>query len=372
MPLWYTDDGEIVIGPNDPTTGLPPTGCDREELATKNSWRCRGYGAATCQLYPCIRTYEASIADGVLNETLVDETPQLPAIFSDTDDSVIFRATLNRSCLSPTDLETLGKIGPEFDEEQAWIPYNLTNRLSSTNASSEDASRFDFERALQQRDCLYAIDGAFTDNTSDGVLELAWSGVLVGYRVRLTPGIAMFDGPQILQSLYNAGDFGFERTQKLFKNVSDSLSDYMRMHPGNYTPVGDGADTLGLMAPALGTVYKEKVCLRVRWRWLALPAALVILTLVFFAMLLIQQREAGHGVRTWSSSALPLLFFGPEIRRLETKSPDTQSLDSVESVAKQIMVGLATDADGKTCLAATRSDSKSDAPGAGVSVEEED
>ena len=69
-------------------------------------------------------------------------------------------------------------------------------------------------------------------------------------------------------------------------------------------------------APARGTVFGSHTCVRVEWVWLALPAVLLILTLVFLMTTVVQSRRytrtgaAEDGRKPWKSSCLPLLWYG--------------------------------------------------------------
>jgi hypothetical protein len=66
--------GDSMIHPLDPATGKEPAGCDTTMQSKNMPWRCRGYGAAKCSLYPCIRTYQANMTNGKFVETVVSET----------------------------------------------------------------------------------------------------------------------------------------------------------------------------------------------------------------------------------------------------------------------------------------------------------
>lgn len=44
---------------------------DCNTTTAKRTWRCRGYSATRCELYPCIRTYTATMHNGRLEDKLV-------------------------------------------------------------------------------------------------------------------------------------------------------------------------------------------------------------------------------------------------------------------------------------------------------------
>lgn len=69
-------------------------------------------------------------------------------------------------------------------------------------------------------------------------------------------------------------------------------------------------------APARGTVFGSQTCVGVEWAWIALPAVLLFLTLVFLMTTVVQSRRytttgaAEDGRKPWKSSSLPLLWNG--------------------------------------------------------------
>lgn len=71
---------EIIVGKTtlsdlrlDPTTGANLTWCD-DRIGSDDDWRCRGYGAARCSLFPCVRTYNTTVNAGSVTEILIEHT----------------------------------------------------------------------------------------------------------------------------------------------------------------------------------------------------------------------------------------------------------------------------------------------------------
>jgi len=61
------------------------------------SWRCRGYGAASCTLYPCVKMYSGNVSLGSLEETVLDTSP--PDQWSEVA-LYGLKATLDLQCVS--------------------------------------------------------------------------------------------------------------------------------------------------------------------------------------------------------------------------------------------------------------------------------
>jgi hypothetical protein len=59
-----------------------------------------------------------------------------------------------------------------------------------------------------------------------------------------------------------------------------------------------------------GEAKEAKTCIAVRWPFLAYPAALAVLTLIFFLAMVLVTRSTGHRPWVWKSSPLALLYHG--------------------------------------------------------------
>lgn len=308
---WDGSSGEILLGmpghPMDPATREPPSGCDSEE--DESTWRCQGYGAANCSFVPCVRTYAGRVLNGDFVETIVDATP-LPA-GSDSMRQVYGRflvAALDTTCITAAERDALVSAGISIDPTETLVPYNIYNATDPNTQADEgsDHNATDniaiLERGFMDRGCVYAMDVFFQNGlyqhlrgTMNGSLQLGTDSY---------GRFSSFDGSQFLQLIYNYGNFSLERTESLMHNISLSLTNHMRLNPGqdNYTS----------SIPASGTMQETKTCLRVKWAWLAFPAGIAVLTLGFFVAVAVSSRVIGRDVRTWKSSPLPLLFYGPQ------------------------------------------------------------
>ncbi|KAF7196296.1 hypothetical protein HII31_02363 [Pseudocercospora fuligena] len=336
----------LPYGPFDPNTGLAPTGCD--DPADKDSWRCRSYGAANCTMYPCMRTFSGNITDNVLSETLITETPEdgpLNTMGYTAEGYTVF-AAINATCLTSSELEFLISAGYQRNASTEWISYNMTGNatqfadgegpVSSSTVTKQEL--VDFEKEIEKRGCLYIMDLYFA-NSLFNFLEVPWTGNLTGYTSNDGLQLVAFEGPQVLNTLYNFGDFSFNFTDSLFKNLSTSLTNYMRTTPG----YNSTALTVGVS----GSQFTNKTCLKVAWPWLSLPYLLVLFTLIYVAGALLSLGSLSHGMRTWRGSPLPMIFHGPQhVASRAGQSRDLQDIKDMERIAKHMRVRLVPGADG--------------------------
>lgn len=337
-----------------------PSGCD--DPAKNNTWRCHGYGVASCQLYPCVRTLSAVVQDGVATEVLAAGTPTPSSQFGaggfDTGED--YYSTIDANCLSDADISMLNANGFSSQSKDGWLPYELTGYVGSNRTLSTAVLKgknynamimVAFERHMQQRGCLYAMN---SDLNSALLKYLAtdWPGNLTGYMNSFGGPISNIQGPEILEVLYNSGNASFERTQSVFENISTSLTDFMRLQPGNWSYMPK--DMSNLTAPTMGTMSYEKSCIAVRWPWLSVPALVVVGTLAYFAAVLHTRRSLEEDVASWLSSPLPLLLYGLDSNVLMTGG--SQHLEAIEKRAGQVIIELDADKDGINRLEVKQAD----------------
>jgi hypothetical protein len=131
-------------------------------------------------------------------------------------------------------------------------------------------------------------------------------------------------------AIYNNGNSSFEICDSIVARIAKSMTSNMRSY--------------GLGGPALGTGSRPETYLTVRWAWLALPAALVLLSMCFLAATIFQSR---HSV-AWKSSALATMFHAP-IFPSEDESEFLQ-LHKMKAVAETTVVSLGKAFDGTVRL----------------------
>ncbi|CAK3983572.1 Hypothetical predicted protein [Lecanosticta acicola] len=345
---------DFTIRPYDPLGRLQTFNCS--DAATNNTWRCHATGYAECSLYPCIKTYNATVTNGILHETRIAESPL--NFDENVQDSDAYTA-VNTSCLLSSEKHFLTKdlnytIGPN----SLWVPYNFSGNLDYKGKIpayiSNSSELNDFEYNIQSRGCVYGLSMQFDLSLGVVYANSSWTGSLTGYRNNYG-GLSRFSGPQILQTLYNWGDFSFERTQDVFKNISESLTRHMRQ--SGLAQNGYDRDDYNFTRPSQGQAYVDKTCLSVQWAWLNLPAVLIVGTWVFFAATtLIGRGNITSEARTWKSSILPLIFCGPQ-QQSESRSA-LRDVQEMERFAARMDVQLVKEDGGAMYLHEYRRDAQ--------------
>ena len=270
-------------------------------------------GAARCSLSPCIRTYTASIVDGALNEQVINGP--------DDDNFGTSASMFDVKCLSQEESDALTSIGYDL-RGKSWVPNNTTTAYQNGFNSNNTNISISY-------DCIYGFAPVAVENLN--AFLTSW---LSGQLTYVDP--VSRTGPAVLQAIYNSENLTFARLNETWRNMSDSITKYMREHGAGNSGAG-----FSYSAPALGEVHSEQSCIRVQWLFIIYPAVLVVLALIFFIAMLF---ETSHGRMDldWKSSPLALLFHGLDHDTLENTEEHFSLLGTrdMEKVAKETAVRL--------------------------------
>ncbi|KAK6854130.1 hypothetical protein PG995_009223 [Apiospora arundinis] len=305
----------------DIVTGKKWADCDLPTSKENWPWKCQGYGAATCSLYPCVRMYNATVENGLLKERLVthsnDQQLAVSNWHSKSDgngDSMI--TTLDADCLSPEEINIVRAQGYSIGGNLRWVPYN-----GSMHA--------EFFVSLLDRGCAYSMSRLFArasttvflGNYITGGAITAEMAMPSKYKGNLQQ-LSLFKGDEVPLSIFDAGRVTFERIDTLFSNISTTLTSYIRSH-GNATYSVDAA----------GEIWHYSTCLEVQWPWLAFHATLAVLTLLLFILVLIASRQQP----VWKASPLVWILRGPNENEI---SRGLSTLDKMEEESKRITISM--------------------------------
>jgi hypothetical protein len=270
-------------------------------------------GAARCSLSPCIRTYTASVVNGTLNEQLIN--------VSGDDNFGTSATTFDVKCLSREESNALTNIGYDL-RGKSWVPNNTTTPYTN-------GFNFNNTNISISYDCIYGFAPVAIQN-----LDLFLNSWLSGQLVYT--GAVSRTGPAVLQAIYNSENLTFESLNETWRNMSDSITKYMREHGA-----GDSGAGFSYSTPALGELHTEQSCIKVQWLFIIYPAVLVVLALIFFIAMVF---ETSHGRMDldWKSSPLALIFHGLDHDTVKQTDERFSLLGTrdMENVAKEMAVRL--------------------------------
>ena len=231
-------------------------------------------------------------------------------------------------CLSSQQRQSLVRSGYQIGPDTHWLAYNksIYNETGQTYLSyyfsPTDGNTTKGDIPLE---CIYDFADFTTISISSWLRSYFQGAVTEGNDFG-------WGGPPVLQSFFNDSNVDFAGVNSTFASVADSMTNYIRR---NGNP--------GFSAPALGVVHQTETCVQIRWAWLAFPAALVLLTLLFFVAMIMEVGFTSDHGQNWKSSPLPLMFYGLEdhaVNHHQGHSSGLLRVQELEKTAKDMQVRL--------------------------------
>ena len=291
-----------------------------------------------CTLYYCIKTYTATIDSGALHETLQSTVSN----WSSYTEETIVSGTVNVDCLTPRVRSRLlsdGYIAPSTE----WMAWNSTflDDLESRQYMSE------FGNLSVPANCTYQLQIPQSFSYPSEAFSDSLVGILNGSGYIGTSISADLGSPSILLQLYNNGTLSVDSIGLALSNFTTVVTNYLRSTPSKYLP--DLANPQyhpnpvqsvpsDWNRPALGEAFIITTCIHVRWPWLALPAALLVTTLIFLVTL-IAQTTGEDSCEVWKSSQDALLWHGLDGSATD-ESANLVTASDMHRKAKELTVRL--------------------------------
>ncbi|GME48527.1 uncharacterized protein LTHEOB_5448 [Neofusicoccum parvum] len=254
--------------------------------------------AAECSLSPCVRTYQVNVTQGVSSEVLLSTTPMQKA--SDYP-GASYTAT-PMPCL----------INGTPHPATSFTTANTTNTFPVTGLLPNNAT------AYLPKECYFLYASPL------GLQEFLPS-FLTG-TVDAAPEVDASD-PAWLGTLWADGNVSLAIVGAAWASLADSMTANMRRN-------GDASNS----APAAGVALRTETCISVRWAWLAFPAALLLLTVVFLVVTIVESAGRAPG-RMWKGSPLALLFHGLD-GEVGERYGAVGRVEDMEAVAKRVRVRM--------------------------------
>ncbi|KAI0407137.1 hypothetical protein F4802DRAFT_554293 [Xylaria palmicola] len=288
---------DVSLTTYDPNGQGDRAGCD--DAASNNTWWCRQYGAATCSLQPCVRGYTATVDGGRLTEKENDRSDEKITWgygeSPSTGGLVILQSFLglvDTRCINDDERRALTEAGYTLDANASWLPYNLT--FNPRVDTPEDAP---FPESLLAHKCLFTLDSDFNNDIWTFILNQ----FIIGIVQREYPDgehRPNYLGSTQLLSLFDSSHVNETGINDAMSKLADAITLWIRTH-------GHASHS----ERATGEEFHYAICIKVNWNWVALPATLIGLTLIFFLLTALSTYR--QRLPVWKGSPLTLLFHGP-------------------------------------------------------------
>ncbi|KAH0287863.1 hypothetical protein KCU62_g5567, partial [Aureobasidium sp. EXF-3399] len=262
--------------------------------------------AFECELYPCVRTYEASVAKGNFSETLLSTSP-IPAsdysafaTYYDTPMPCLINGTYHNASefVNPDATNTIATLGLLPENQTAYVPLDCAFWYQDPLGLAEYLGDF-----------LLGSVNQYGTSTPD------WLGQLI----LINNSVGAYPSFNLINNTWNA--------------LAESITIHMR----------ENGDAIGSQ-PAAGSVYQTETCILVQWLWIIYPASLVALTLLFTAVTVYNSMSYNRD-QIWKGSPLPLMLHGLD-NGIRHDHCDTNELNEIEAMAKELRVHFQKTEDG--------------------------
>lgn len=307
--------------------------CSSEVEAAKDSgWNGIDVVSTACAIFPCMRSYSASVSNGVVEETLANTKP---ALFGHTVSGRFDAIALNDDCklesgqdlASITNLSTSDDRGTStgyIDGQEVVIPPSCVNMVTFPYIGGLSGLLY----TVFTGSCFYPnVDSSMPEHKSRERRQhiLCYD---TAENVGTTGGSET--GGWWLEGFNNKGNATFESISEHMQHVADAMTDRLRLESFNASD---------LHSYVQGTVMQTTVCTRLTWQWLLLPCCILGLVFIFLVTTAFRSSVQREEVPLWKSSMLPLLFAKPS----ELQPKRSSTIGAMQRAARSIEVGLTRD-----------------------------
>ncbi|KAI7775834.1 hypothetical protein LA080_006202 [Diaporthe eres] len=269
-----------------------------DPLANTSAGESQDTHAFECEFYPAVNTYSANINNGVLLEQVLDSQPM--DVWTRKSSGTQALLIVNRTIRGGKWHECTGSPNPSDENNIPLIMYpsdfDYGPQISTEAPSS---SFYNYNITWWPQDCIYWLPSEIAGTKGD-----PWS-----------------------VKLWNNGTPTLDTVQATMDGMTRSVTARLRQGDGISANIG----------PANGTVWGTQTCVGVNWEWLALPAGLLLLTIVFLVLTI--TRTSSKQAWVWKSSIFAVLFSGLDHETRKSDEP-VVSLEEMKAAADRATVRL--------------------------------
>ncbi|KXH30717.1 hypothetical protein CNYM01_09347 [Colletotrichum nymphaeae SA-01] len=256
--------------------------------------------AVNCSLYPCLRSYNGNISNGMIEEKLVSTSPISRAKRDSSEYPTIDPGyvAMIELCILDGIWYSVSNITKVLRSSNVnwtlWVSRNLDHEAPSACVKTMDSvvffsvlsmfeSHFSARCSAQAQTKAGAEFGPGTWPTSNGLLGACSTGWWV-------------------EGLHDKGKASFEIIYTAFNNTATAITNRMRTYD-------DNSWSRDSQAFVRGNGTQAAVCIRADWLWLLYPGVLLLLTSTLFLQAYVESCTDRIGQPIWKSTILPLLFY---------------------------------------------------------------
>ncbi|KKP03086.1 hypothetical protein THAR02_04802 [Trichoderma harzianum] len=284
-------------------------------------WRCRTYGAAVCEINPCVISYTGQVEIGTLKEEVLD-TSEVWSSGDENDNK--YMGSVDVSCVNTTERNALQHAGFHIGPDTQWLAYNVSYYRQNNSYTVVNNS-------IVRPECLYMID----EQQLGAMSALLYNDAFINTDVStmVSPAGYFLYGEIQWQAIWNRGVLEFADVQRAFDGLVKGMTTFARSNPIDSSEGGIGDSFWN------GTSYRNTTCIRIQWQWISYLATASFGVIVFFIGAIIMTRATLEvNGQDYKTSILPLMFHGIAFRDPEASFKDLWFMDEMAAEADKLYV----------------------------------
>lgn len=237
--------------------------------------------AFECSLRPCVKTFAANLSNNIYYEEELSRQ-YMHSLPNNSEYQLAVSRTMHNGawkvCQS-TEEKSENNTIQAFSPDSQWLP----------GTASPPAN---YSSVWYPQECVYTLGGGTKLGLQDFVGSLFDNGT-----VKIDTDPSAVGGSFWLQTLWKAGRMNMTTINKDMEGLVTAISGHMRAH-------ADGPDSLRIVT---GQTLALETCARVQWGFLAFPATVLVLEMLFVTAV-VAASYCNSWKADWKSSSLALVF----------------------------------------------------------------
>ncbi|WQF90404.1 hypothetical protein CDEST_15418 [Colletotrichum destructivum] len=283
--------------------------------------------AAVCSLYPCLRTYTASVTNGQLSERqirsdsmqaapLFDTVGSLPPISNSLTNQDLIYTTVKSPCRVDGHVYDILNMSSHPDTTDL-VLYDFTDN------GGPSPYRYTFKNISAPEHCIYrqhptfviAISTILNSEIFDGYCQ--WYKGTTCRKILGSGKLENLGAEAVLQAFQKPEEFQFSDITRWFTSFADAMTNRYRF---DYGTTNDDWRSYNIKDKDMrkgeirGLAWQTTVCVSMRREWLLLPLCLTLVVAVLCFWTIATDWRYRHSRPVWKESILPLIFYGYKIR----------------------------------------------------------
>lgn len=309
-----------------------------------------GAVASVCVLYPCLRTYSASVTNNVLSETHVRSEPMKVDLDGQDPKKWDLKGQehhlngLKNEDFHYTAVESPCQVGGRvFESFRNTSDMPGATKLTLYDLIDHEQPELDIyapQIFTAPEQCIYRHHAYLASQISSVFHRDIFNGSCSGAGARHcssdetcpTSSFAFLGARSVLQSLYNSRNPDFNNITHWFDTVANAMTNRLRMEYGaerfNKTAPRTELENSNLGSGEIkGLAWKTNVCVSAQKEWLLLPLCLTLAVAIVLAWSALKNSRSRSTRPVWKDSILPMIFHS---EKFEIQQPEALPEHSVE------------------------------------------